>query len=162
MLVFIQPATHNTTMVTNVSSMKEMMAHLNLESANVARLMSINSSSSNFMLRTFLSSTETVKVEELKDDMAEGAFSRLMHALSFQCVTRLQNYISSNQVGDMKRAFMSRRQTVASEGRTIDGKLTPGFLGAFAAAVHVDKAARDKFKISRPKPQAERFINQRA
>ena len=38
----------------------------------------------------------------------------------------------------MKRTFLSRRQTVTSEGRSIDGKLTPGFLGEFAAAVHVD------------------------
>ena len=154
-------------MATNDSSVKEIMAHLNLESSNAARLMSINSSSSNYMLRTFLSSTETVKVEELKDDMDKGAFSRLRHAFSFQCVTRLQNFICSNQVGEMKRVFLSKRQTVASEGRSIDGKLTPGFLGEFAAAVHMDllhslslakyealpdKKAREGFKISRPKP----------
>lgn len=117
-LVLVQPATNNTTMATKDSSVKEIMAQLNMESSNTARLMSINSSSSNFMLRTFLSITETFKVEELKDDMEEGLFSRLRHAFSFQCVTRLQNFVGSNQVGEMKRTFLSRRQTVASEGRS--------------------------------------------
>ena len=113
--VFVKPAPPNTVMATNTSSMKEMMAHLNLESSNSARLLSINSSSNNFMLRTFLSSTETVKVQEEKDDMIEGTFSNLRHSFSFQCVTKLQNFICCNQVGEMKRCFLSRRQTVASE-----------------------------------------------
>ena len=89
-IVFAQPATHNTAMANNDSSMKEMMAHLNLESANSARLMSIHSSSTNLMLRTSLSSTETVKVQEEKDDIIEGTSSKLRH--SFKLI-KLKDFV---------------------------------------------------------------------
>ena len=176
-IICVQPATNNTTMASNKSSVKEIMAHLSVESSNTARLMSVSSSSSNFMLRTFLSATEKVKVEESHEDLDEGLFSQLRYAHNFQVVTRLQNFISSNQQGEMRRTYLSRRPTISSEGRSIDGKLTPGFLGEYAAAVHVDllhslslakfedlpdKKAREGVKISRPKPQTARFINFRA
>ena len=68
-MIFVQPCTNNTTRPDNKSSVKEMMAHLSVESTNTARLLSISSSSANFTLRTFLSATEKVKVEESKDDV---------------------------------------------------------------------------------------------
>ena len=68
-MIFVQPSTNNTTRPDNKSNMKGMMAHLSVESTNTARLLSISSSSANFTLRTFLSATEKVKVEERKDDV---------------------------------------------------------------------------------------------
>ena len=77
----------------------------------------------------------------------------------------------------MKRCFLSRKQTLPEEGRSVGGFLTPKFLGTFAAAVHVDllhslslvkyealpdKATRDKFKVVKPRTQVARFINLRA
>ena len=62
--------------------MKEMLAHINLECVNSARLICVNSSSSNFLLKTFLSSTETVMVNKAKDDLPEGIFSNLDNLLS--------------------------------------------------------------------------------
>ena len=74
----------------------------------------------------------------------------------------------------MRRTYLSRRPTVSSEGRSIDGKLTLGFLGKYAAAVQVhslslakfedlpDKKAREGVKIACPKPQTASFINLRA
>ena len=104
-------------------------------------------------------------------------FSQLRHAHNFQVVTKLHNFLKSNQRGEMKRTYLSRRPTVTSEGRSEDGKLTLGFLGEYAAAVMVDmlhsislamyedlpdKTARVGVKIARPKPLTNRFINLRA
>ena len=105
-------------MASNKSSVKEILAHLSVETS--ARLMSINPSNTNFKLRTFLSAKETVKVEEKKDDMEAGLFSQLRYAHNFQCVTQLQNFICSNQVGEMRRTYLSKMQTITSEGRSID------------------------------------------
>ena len=88
--------------------MKEMMAHLSIESTNMARLLSISSSNTDYTLRTFLSATETVKVEESKDDADVGVFGELRHAHTFQVVTKLHIFITSNQQGEMKRTNLNR------------------------------------------------------
>ena len=164
-------------MANNKSSVKEIMSHLSVETSNTVRLISISSSSSKFTLGTFLSATEKVNVEENHEDLDEGLFSQLRYAHNFQVVTRLQNFICSNQQEEMRRTYLRKRQTISSDGRSIDGKLTLGFLGEYAAAVQVnmlrsislakyedlpDKDARVGVKIARPKPQTERFINLRA
>ena len=71
-----------------------------------------------------MSATETVKVEESKDDMDMGVFGELRHANTFQVVTKLHNFITSNQQSEMKRTNLNRRPTVTSEGRSEDGKQT--------------------------------------
>ena len=74
-----------------------MLAHLSVENTNTARLLSISSSCNNFTLRSFLSATETVMVEESREDVEEGLFNQLRHAHNFQVVTKLNNFITSNQ-----------------------------------------------------------------
>ena len=49
-MVFIQPCINNVKGPTNRSTMKEMMAHLSVESSNMARLLSISSSTVDFTL----------------------------------------------------------------------------------------------------------------
>ena len=137
-IVFPQPMTNNVKGLSNRSTMKEMMALLSIKSTYKARLLSISSSNVDYTLRTFLSATETVKVEESKDDVEVGVFGELRHAHTFQVGTKLHNFITSNQQGEMKRTNLNRRPTVTSKGRSEDGKLTLGFLGEYAAAIMVD------------------------
>ena len=88
--------TNNIKGLSNRSTMKEMMALLSIESTNMARLLSISSSNTDYTIRTVLSATETVKVEESKDDVDMGVFGELRHAHTFQVVTKLHNFITSN------------------------------------------------------------------
>ena len=176
-IVFTQPCTNNIKGPSNRSTMKEMMAHLSIESTNTARLLSISSSTVDYTLRTFLSSTETVRIDESKDDLEPGIYCELRHAHSFQVVSKLHNFITSNQQGEMQRTILNKKPTYISEGRSVDGKLTLEFLGEYAAAIMVDlehslslakfedlpdRDAKAGFKINRPKPRTDRFIKLRA
>jgi hypothetical protein len=49
--------------------MKERLAMLNIEMSNAARLISLNSSSGNYQLKTFLSATESVMIDEMGESM---------------------------------------------------------------------------------------------
>ena len=66
-VVYIQPTINNTVRPTNNMTMRHLMAHITVEAANCGRLLCINSSSTDYTLRTFISSTESVKVEESQD-----------------------------------------------------------------------------------------------
>ena len=95
-IVFPQPVINNISRPTNRSTMKQLMAHLSIESTNMARLLSISSSTADYTLRTFLSATETIRIEESKDDLEPGVYCELRHAHSFQVVSKLHNFITSN------------------------------------------------------------------
>ena len=60
----MQPAIPSIPMPTVQTSIKEKLAMTEIEMSNAARLLSLNSSSGNFQLKTFLSATETVMVDE--------------------------------------------------------------------------------------------------
>ena len=108
------------------------MAPLSIESTNMARLLSISSSTADYTLRTFLSATETIRIEESKDDLEPGVYCELRHAHSFQVVSKLHNFITSNQQGEMQRTILNKKPTYISEGRSVNGKLTLEFLGEYA------------------------------
>jgi hypothetical protein len=94
---------------------------MEIEMSNSARLLSLNSCSGNFQLKTFLSSTETVMVDEREEDKDE-----LRKWSSFQCVTKLKNYSNSTQVGEMQKCHLPR------------WPVWPVFLASYSAAVMVD------------------------
>jgi hypothetical protein len=51
--------------------MKERLAMLDIEISNVSRLLTLNSCAGNYHLKTVLSSTESVMVEELGESQDE-------------------------------------------------------------------------------------------
>ena len=95
-IVFLQPAIPSIPMPTEKTEMKERLAMLEIETANAARLISLNSSSGNYQLKTFLSATESVMVDELPEEKDE-----LRRWSTFQSVTKLKNYTTCTQVGEM-------------------------------------------------------------
>jgi hypothetical protein len=81
-LSFLQPAIPSIPYPTADTSTKEKLAMMEIEMSNSARLLSLNSCSGNFQLKTFLSATETVMVDEREEDNDE-----MRKWSSFQCVT---------------------------------------------------------------------------
>lgn len=175
-VVYIQPTINNTVKPNNDMSLRHLMAHITVEAANCGRLLSINSSSSDYTLRTFISSTESVKVEESQTDVEPGVYAELRHAYSYQVVSKLHNFITSTQQGEPRRTVLNRRPTYSSEGRSVNGKLTLEFLGEYSTAILVDlkhsisvakfedlsKEAKKNYKIHRPKPNITRMTRLRA
>ena len=113
-IVFPQPVINNISRPTNRPTLKQLMAHLSIESTNAARLLSISSSTADYTLRTFLSSTQTVRIDESKDDLEPGFYCELRHAHSFQVVSKLHNFITSNQQGEMQRTILNKKPTLGS------------------------------------------------
>ena len=132
-LIFLQPAIPSILYPTEDTCTKEKLAMMEIEMSNAARLLSLNSSSGNFQLKTFLSATETVMVDELgedKDDLRKWS--------SFQCVTKLKNWSTSTQVGEMQKCHLSRWPAWPMKGRSDGNALTLDFLAKYSAAVMVD------------------------
>ena len=109
-IVFLQPAIPSIPMPTEKTEMKERLAMLEIEMSNAARLISLNSSSGNYQLKTFLSATESVMVDELLEEKDE-----LRRFSTFQAVTKLKNYTTSTQVGEMSKCHLSKFPTWPSQ-----------------------------------------------
>ena len=112
-IVFLQPAIPSIPLPTDKTEMKERLAMLDIEMANAARLISLNSSSGNYQQKTFLSATESVMVDELGDSKDE-----LRKWSTFQTVTKLKNYITSTQVGESTVILASSLSGRAKAGVT--------------------------------------------
>jgi hypothetical protein len=128
-IVFLQPAIPSIPLPSDKTEMKERLAMLDIEMANAARLISLNSSSGNYQLKTFLSATESVMVDELGESKDE-----LRKWSTFQTITKLKNYITSTQVGAMNKCHLSKFLVWPSKGNA----LTLNFLAQYSAAIHVD------------------------
>ena len=57
---------------------------------------------------------------------------------TFQTVTKLKNYITSTQVGEMSKCHLSKFPVWPSKGRSEGNALTLNFLAQYSAAIHVD------------------------
>ena len=144
---------------------------MEIEMSNSARLLSLNSCSGNFQLKTFLSSTETVMVDEREEDKDE-----LRKWSSFQCVTKLKNYSNSTQVGEMQKCHLPRWPVWPVKGRSDEDALTLEFLASYSAAVMVDllhslsieensklpKTQQSAKNIVKPTPRVGDMITMRA
>jgi hypothetical protein len=132
-IVFLEPAIRSIPLPTDKTEMKERLAMLDMEMANAARLISLNSSSGNYQLKTFLSETESVRVDELGESKDE-----LRKWSTFQTVTKFKNYITSTMVGEMNKCHLSKFPVWRSKGRSEGNTLTLNFLAQYLAAIHVD------------------------
>ena len=165
-IIFLQPAIPSIPMPTVQTSIKEKLAMIEIEMSNAARLLSLNSSSGNFQLKTFLSATETVMVDEWpadKDDLRKWS--------NFQCVTKLKNWSTCTQVGEMQKCHLSRWPAWPSKGRSEGDALTLEFLAKYSAAVMVDmlhslsleKNAKEGTKnVVRTTPKVNQMVTLRA
>jgi hypothetical protein len=62
-IIFFQAAITSIPYPTDKTVMKECLAMLNIEMSNALRLLALNSSSGNYLLKTFLSAMESVMVD---------------------------------------------------------------------------------------------------
>ena len=73
-----------------MSPISEQLAKLEIEKSSVGRLITLNSSVDNNKLKTFISSTETVMVEEIRT-AEKCKYAELSEHTGFQTLTRLGN-----------------------------------------------------------------------
>ena len=132
-LIFLQPAIPSIDFAKEDTSIKDKLAIFEIEMSNAARLLALNSCAGDYQVKTFLSATETVMVASLGEDKDE-----LRLNMSFQCVTKLKNWSSPTQVGEMRKCHLSRWPAWPTEGRSRGNALTLNFLTQYCAAVMVD------------------------
>jgi hypothetical protein len=161
-LIFLQPAIPSIDFAKEDTSIKDKLAIYEIEMSNAARLLALNSCAGNYQVKTFLSATETVMVASLGEDKDE-----LRLNMSFQCVTKLKNWSSPTQVGEMRKCHLSRWPAWPTEGRSRGNALTLNFLTQYCAAVMVDmlhslsieENSQDKSKkIERSTPKVKEML----
>jgi hypothetical protein len=104
-----------------------------MESANAARLLCLNSSTADRKLATFISSTETVGMDYnliCKDPIRQ--------ALPFSCMTKLRGIPSTTQTACITKTHLPHKMSWPSGDRSHLGALTLKTLGEYCAALHVD------------------------
>ena len=71
-IIFLQPAIPSIKVPSSKTPLKEKLAKVEIEKANVGRLITLNSSVDDNQLKTFISATETVMVEEITSRPSPG------------------------------------------------------------------------------------------
>ena len=154
-VVFLQPALPYLDPPTNKMPPKQQLALIDIESANVARRLAINSSSPSLALKTFLSATENVGMDQ---DASTDCSLREM--VKFQCMTNLRNHTNNLSHGVLKPCHLTSNQRFewfSKERSNPDGSLTLSFISEYSAAVQIDYPARPEQnceeRSARPGPQ---------
>ena len=164
------------TVPTDKLPLKEKMVKLEIEKSNICRLITLNSSVEDFNLNSFLSSTESVMVEESGELKQDCSYAEMRFNTSFPMVTALSNFIKFAQVGNKTKCYLSSRITWPTKERSEDRDLSIEFLAKYSAAIRVhlmhslsicereDNPEREfKKKASlRSKPQVAEFVRLRA
>ena len=104
-----------------------------IESANAARLLCLNSSTADKKLATFISSTETVGM-----DYNLTCTDPIRQALPFSCMTKLRGIPSTTQTAFITKTHLPHKMSWPSGDRSHKGALTLKTLGEHCAALHVD------------------------
>jgi hypothetical protein len=126
-----------------------------LESANAARLLCLNSSMADKKLATFISSTETVGM-----DYNLVCTDPIRQALPFTVMTKLRGIPSSTQSAVATKTHLPQKMSWPSGNRSHKGALTLKTLGEYCAALNVDVMhSLDKARF--PQPQLAKLIRLR-
>ena len=72
--------------------LKEKLAKVKIKKSNAGRLITLNSSVDDNKLKTFISATETVMVEEIRAEN-KYKYAELREHSAFQTLTKLGNYM---------------------------------------------------------------------
>merc|ERR1711940_405127 len=135
-VVFLQPAIPYLDPPNNSMPLKKQMALVEIESANTARRLCINSSSKNNSIKTFLSATEGIGM-----DLDATTNCALREMTRFPVMTNLKNHTDNLSHGVLKpcQLTFNRKFEWLHESRSnADGSLSVSFLAEYAAAVQVD------------------------
>ena len=104
-----------------------------LEAANAARLLCLNSSTADKKLATFISSTETVGV-----DNNLTCTDPIRQAMPFSSMTKLRSIPTTCQTAFITKTHLPYKMSWPSGDRSHKGALTLKTLGEYCAALHVD------------------------
>ena len=126
-----------------------------LECANAARLLSLNSSTADKKLDTFISSTESVGM-----DYNLTCNDPIRQALPFNVMTRLRGIPNPTQSAIATKIHLPNKMTWPAEDRSFMGALTLKTLAEYSACVHVDALHALNDKIY-PVPQVDKLIKLR-
>ena len=137
-VVFLQPAIPYLDPPMNSMPLKQQMALVEIESANTARRLCINSSSKNNSIKTFLSATEGLGMTfDAETDCTLRELTR------FPVMTNLKNHcdnLSHSVLQTCQLTYNRKFEWLHKSRSNPDGSLTVGFLSEYAAAVQVDYA----------------------
>ena len=135
-MVFLQPAIPYLKPPTNQMPLKQQLALVEIEAANTAKRLCVNSSSKNTSIKTFLSATEGIGM-----DLDATTDCALREMTRFPIMTNLKNHTDNSSHGVLKpcQLNLNRKFKWLHESRSnADGSLSVGFLAEYAAAVQVD------------------------
>jgi hypothetical protein len=104
-----------------------------IDMANAARLLSLNSSTKDSKLGTFLSSTETVGIEENLT-----CVDPVRRALSYSIILRLRKVPNTYQSAHTTKCHLPEMMTWMSMDRSHPGSLTLQTLGEYCASLQTD------------------------
>jgi hypothetical protein len=93
----------------------------------------MHSSSDNNQLKTFLSATESVMIDEIGESM-----DNRLRWMTFQTMTKLKNYSTCTQVRESTKCHLSKLPVWPKQGRSEGDALTLDFLAQYSAAFYVD------------------------
>ena len=126
-----------------------------LECANAARLLSLNSSTADKKLATFISSTESVGM-----DYNLTCNDPIRQVLPFTVMTRLRGIPNTTQSAVATKIHLPNKMSWPADNRSYKGALTLKTLGEYCASLHVDALhALDEKHF--PHPKVDKMIRMR-
>ena len=120
-----------------------------------ARILCLNSSTKDRTLGIFLSSTETVVIDENLT-----CADPIMQAMSYSVILRLINVPSTYQAAHITKCHLPLNMTWPSSDRSHGGALSLKTLGEYYAGLHTD-VLHSVTQLSCPVPQVDKMINLR-
>ena len=171
MVTFLQPAIPYTPLPVETSTVTEMCYKLDIEMLSASRLISLNSSIIDSRLKTFVSQTEGIMMNEV-NDVITPHYQDLRTRTTFQTLTGLQNRSSGSNTGHMQKCSLNSKPTWMSQSRSTGKALSYKFLSDYSRAVHADyyfsknfckvKQLKEKRALVTPRPEIVAFRQLRA
>ena len=120
-----------------MSTIAERHLKLDIEQASAARAICINSSLVDYRLKSFISNTESVMMENYKAPL-EPNYGYMRENTSFQSLSVLVNNTTGTTRAEMKKCMLGQTPTWLTKDRSHGKALSLQFLAEYSAAVHAD------------------------
>ena len=151
MITFLQPAIPYTPLPVETSTVTEMCYKLDIEMSSASRLISLNSSIIDSRLKTFVSQTEGIMMNEV-NDVITPHYQDLRTRTTFQTLTGLQNKPQGSNTGHMQKCNLNTKPTWMSQSRSSGKALSYKFLADYSSAVYADYCfAKNQVKVKQIK-----------
>ena len=171
MINFLQPTIPYTALPVEASTVTEMCYKLDIEMSTAARQICINSSLIDSRLKTFVSQTEGIMMNEV-NDVVTPQYQELRTKSSFQTLIGLQNRSQGSNTAHMQKCTLNTKPTWMSEYRSTGKALSFKFLADYSSAVYADycyavnqvkvKNYKEKKALVIPRPEKKAFRDLRA